>query len=56
MHYDNRRLREIQLEKSFFKELIEKAESKDNISVFESKLKLLEDEEKRILKRYKVNI
>ena len=56
MHYDNRRLKEIQQEKHFFTALLEKAKNESEKQTYTGKLELLEKEEAEILERNDVII
>jgi|GEM_PF-6034123 len=51
MNYSNRRLLEIRSEKQFFKSLLYHSINESEKGVYKSKLELLENEEKDILKR-----
>ena len=55
MNLNNRRLKEIQREKQFFKELLNKANETDKLT-FQGKIDLLENEEKEILEKQGVQI
>lgn len=56
MNLDNRRLIEIQKEKSIYRSLLNGAESISDCITYQSRLEVLEDEEKQILKRCDVKI
>lgn len=56
MNLDNRRLKEIQLEKKLFYDLLNESTSISECLTYQGKLDLLEDEEKEILKRSDVNV
>ena len=56
MNLDNRRLIEIQNEKRVYHSLLSKAESISDCITYKSRLDLLENEEKEILKRCDVII
>ena len=52
MNIDNRRLREIRLEKQVYKDQLEKSETISDSLLYQGKLESLEREEKDILARY----
>ena len=52
MNIDNRRLREIQREKLFYQDRLEKTNDDKDSLIYKGKLECLEKEEKDILKRY----
>lgn len=54
MNIDNRRLREIRLEKQVYKDQLEKSETISDSLLYQGKLESLEREEKEILARYDV--
>jgi len=54
MNIDNRRLREIQREIQMYKNRIKEEKSDYTKQLYESKVEMLEREEKQILKRYDV--
>ena len=54
MNIDNRRLREIRLEKQVYKDQLEKSETISDSLLYQGKLESLEREEKDILSRYDV--
>lgn len=54
MNIDNRRLREIRLEKQVYKDQLEKSETISDCLIYQGKLECLENEEKDILARYDV--
>lgn len=54
MNIDNRRLREIRLEKQVYKDRLEKSETISDSLLYQGKLESLEREEKEILARYDV--
>lgn len=56
MNLDNRRLLEIQNEKRVYYHLLDEAESISDCITYKSRLDLLEEEEKEILKRCDVVI
>ena len=56
MNLDNRRLLEIQKEKKLFKSLLDNSDTISDCLTYQSKLELLENEEKEILKRSDVII
>lgn len=56
MNIDNRRLREIRLEKQVYKDQLEKSETISDSLLYQGKLESLEREEKDILARYDVVI
>ena len=56
MNIDNRRLREIRLEKQVYKGQLEKSETISDSLLYQGKLESLEREEKDILARYDVII
>jgi hypothetical protein len=56
MNIDNRRLREIRLEKQVYKDQLEKSETISDSLLYQGKLESLEREEKDILARYDVII
>ena len=51
MNQNNRRLKEIQREKQFFKQLLDKSETMSDCLAYQGKLDLLENEEKEILSK-----
>ena len=51
MNLDNRRLREIQTEKEFFKQRLEEAKTISDSLTYKGKIDILTKEEKQILKR-----
>lgn len=56
MNLENRRLREIQKEKTFFKQLLDNSESISDCLTYQGKLDLLDKEEAEILERNDVII
>ena len=54
MNIDNRRLREIRLEKQVYKDQLEKSETISDPLIYQGKIEALEREEKEILARYDV--
>ena len=56
MNLDNRRLKEIQLEKKLFYDLLNEATSISDCLTYKGKLELLEKEEKEILQRSDVKV
>ena len=56
MNLENRRLREIQKEKQFFKTMLDNSESTRDCLTYQGKLELLDKEEKDILERNDVII
>ena len=56
MNLQNRRLREIQKEKTFFKQLLDNSESISDCLTYQGKLELLNKEEAEILERNDVII
>ena len=56
MNLENRRLREIQKEKQFFKTMVDKSESISDCLTYQGKLELLDKEEAEILERNDVII
>ena len=54
MNVDNRRLREIQVEKMAYQKLLENADKISDCLIYQGKLECLDKEEKDILKRYDV--
>ena len=54
MNIDNRRLREIRLEKQVYKDQLEKSETISDSLIYQGKIEALEREEKEILARYDV--
>ena len=56
MNLQNRRLREIQKEKTFFKQLLDNSESISDCLTYQGKLELLDKEEAEILERNDVII
>ena len=51
MNLDNRRLREIQTEKEFFKQRLEEAKTITDSLTYKGKIDILTKEEQKILKR-----
>jgi hypothetical protein len=56
MNIDNRRLRQIRLEKRVYQDRIHKAETPHDKQIYQGKLACLNREEKQILKRYGVEV
>ena len=56
MNLNNRRLREIQSEKYFFKQCLDKCETISDCLAYQGKIDILEKEEKIILKENGVDI
>ena len=56
MNLENRRLREIQKEKQFFKTMLDNSESISDCLTYQGKLELLDKEEAEILERNDVII
>ena len=56
MNLENRRLREIQKEKQFFRTMLDNSESISDCLTYQGKLELLDKEEKDILERNDVII
>ena len=56
MNLNNRRLREIQNEKKFFKTLLDEANTISDSLIYQGKLDILEREEKLILKENGVEL
>ena len=54
MNIDNRRLREIQIEKRAYSKLLDEADKISDCLIYQGKLECLENEERDILKRYDV--
>lgn len=56
MNINNRRLKDIQKEKLFFKKLLDQSKTQTDILAYQGKLNILEQEEKEILTKQGVNI
>ena len=56
MNINNRRLKEIQREKSFFKKLLDQSETKSDSLTYQGKLEILEKEESEILEKQGVTL
>jgi hypothetical protein len=56
MNINNRRLKEIQNEKHFFKQLLDKSETISDCLAYQGKLDILENEEKEILRKQGVEL
>ena len=56
MNQDNRRLRELQMEKKLYQKLLNESEKISDCLIYQGKIECLENEEKDILKRYDVII
>ena len=56
MNLENRRLREIQKEKTFFKQLLDNSESISDCLTYQGKLDLLNKEEAEILEKHDITI
>ena len=56
MNLENRRLREIQKEKTFFKQLLDNSESISDCLTYQGKIDLLSKEEAEILEKHDVII
>jgi len=56
MNINNRRLSEIQREKHFFKQLLDKSETISDCLTYQGKLDMLENEEKEILQKQGVEL
>ena len=56
MNINNRRLKEIQNEKHFFKQLLDKSETISDCLTYQGKLDILENEEKEILRKQGVEL
>ena len=54
MNIDNRRLREIRMEKRVYQKLLNEFDKISDCLVYQGKIECLENEEKNILKRYDV--
>lgn len=56
MNLNNRRLKEIQREKTFFKKLLDQSTKQSDTLAYQGKLEILENEEKEILEKQGVQI
>ena len=56
MNINNRRLKDIQREKTFFKKMLDKSTKQTDKQIYTGKLNILEQEEKQILKKQGVQI
>ena len=56
MNINNRRLKDIQREKTFFKKMLDKSTKQTDKQIYTGKLEILENEEKEILKKQGVQI
>lgn len=56
MNINNRRLKDIQREKTFFKKMLDKSTKQADKQIYQGKLNILEQEEKEILEKQGVNI
>ena len=56
MNINNRRLKDIQKEKLFFKKLLDQSTKQTDKQIYTGKLEILENEEKEILEKQGVNI
>ena len=56
MNLENRRLREIQKEKQFFKAMLDNSESISDCLTYQGKLELLDKEEAEILEKHDITI
>ena len=54
MNQDNRRLRELQMEKKLYQKLLNESEKISDCLIYQGKIDSLEEEEKQILQRYDV--
>ena len=56
MNQNNRRLKEIQQEKQFFKQLLDESETISDCMIYQGKLDILEKEEREILSKQGVEL
>ena len=56
MNINNRRLKDIQKEKLFFKKLLDQSTKQTDKQIYTSKINILEQEEKEILKKQGVTL
>jgi len=56
MNIQNRRLKDIQKEKIFFKKLLDQSTKQTDKQIYQGKLNILEQEEKEILKKQGVTL
>ena len=56
MNINNRRLKDIQREKTFFKKMLDKSTKQTDKQIYQGKLNILEQEEKEILEKQGVQI
>ena len=56
MNINNRRLKDIQKEKLFFKKLLDQSKTQTDILAYQGKLNILEQEEKEILEKQGVTL
>ena len=56
MNIQNRRLKDIQKEKIFFKKLLDQSTKQTDKQIYTGKLEILENEEKEILKKQGVTL
>ena len=56
MNINNRRLKDIQREKTFFKKMLDKSTKQTDKQIYTGKLNILEQEEKEILEKQGVQI
>ena len=56
MNINNRRLKDIQREKTFFKKMLDKSTKEADKQIYTGKLNILEQEEKEILKKQGVTL
>ena len=56
MNINNRRLKDIQREKTFFKKMLDKSTKQNDKQIYTGKLEILENEEKEILEKQGVQI
>lgn len=56
MNINNRRLKDIQREKTFFKKMLDKSTKQADKQIYQGKLEILENEEKEILEKQGVTL
>ena len=56
MNINNRRLKDIQREKTFFKKMLDKSTKQADKQIYKGKLDILENEEKEILQKQGVEL
>ena len=56
MNINNRRLKDIQREKTFFKKMLDKSTKQADKQIYQGKLNILEQEEKEILEKQGVTL